>query len=101
MQDAYRKPFIIRPPHVRVPKGSVRDDDLRPTKPVKEQSDALLAALDDLKGATKELGCSAPSGVIPEDNAGIGVVPSDDKSQPEKVVPQLMDLDVRFLRDVV
>jgi len=28
LQDTYRKPFIIRLPHVRIPKGSITDDEL-------------------------------------------------------------------------
>jgi len=101
MQDAYRKPFLIRLPHVRVPKGSIRDDDLRPQKAVAEQANDLLTALDDLKRSTEVLGCSARSGVVPPDNAGIEVVPAEDKSQPEKIVSQLDDLAVRFLRDML
>ncbi len=28
LQDAYRKPFLVRLPHVRIPKGAVTDDEL-------------------------------------------------------------------------
>jgi hypothetical protein len=102
MSDAWRTPFLVRLPHVRVPKGSVTDDDLRgSTKTVDQHAQTLLLALDELKVATNDVRSSGSSAPIPPTDAGIEVLPGEDKSTPEKAARQLEDGEVRLLRDVV
>lgn len=119
-QDGYRKPFLITLPHVRVPKGSIRDQDLTsPAALASELPDAadlpqpLAKDVQNLQQAVRELATTttelrkqaasvSPSGSsrpFPPTQAK----PSAERvsSRMAKIRAHLDDLAVHFLRDIL
>ncbi len=104
-QSEYRKPFLLRVPHIRVPKGEVRDEHLCGLEGVPETlakgAMELYAAMRELQ-ELKEMWNESPSGDSETEEPPPNQQSSDSgSSDVERIVEQLDDLSIRFLRDVL
>lgn len=119
-QDAYRKPFLVKLPHVRVPKGAVSDEDLvhqaeeatgaggltglpdqlvEPARSLLQAVEELRAARRDLRESQPDSSSSRPSQLEQPERTNLGA--KRVCSRIDKVLKKLDEAGVQFLRDVL
>lgn len=108
-QDGYRKPFLVKIPHVRIPKGKVRDDDLEEKtstsaiggfsqicRTLEAQNKKLREVIREVK---KNPGLFSFS---QSENAHLNERNAERVfSKTDKVIKELEDMHVRFIKDVL
>jgi hypothetical protein len=109
MQDHYRKPFMLKLPHVRLQKGAVTDEHLLDAQhsqeldglpdEFKREARALLQALAELKQAQEHSGSFSPS--RPESPPTSKPRQMAVSSEEERMIGELDHHSVQFLRDIL